>query len=131
MASVTVRRDDGKSTEDIKWAAGEIEIVERASGPAAAAFIGAGLGVFFLGLFTTLNEASTGLHDWLIFDEGVGPLSGKTTVAVVLWLVSWAVLAVPLWKRNLSYGSIIAATGVLIAAGFIGTFPKFFELFAE
>jgi hypothetical protein len=131
MASINVRREAGKSIEDVRWEAEELEFVEKANGPAAASIIGAGIGVFFLGLFTTMNEISTGLHDWLIFDEGVGPLSGKTIMAVVLWLASWALLAAAVWRRNLPYTTVVALTSVFLAAGFIGTFPKFFELFAD
>ena len=127
----TIRRHLSAIVDGVNRETGELEVVERANGPAAAAVIGAGLGVFWLGLLTTLNEASTGIHDWLIFDDGVGPLSGKTTVAVVLWLASWAVLSVSLWRRNLPYGAILTLTGVFLALGIIGTFPKFFELFAD
>jgi len=127
----TIRRHLSASVDGVNRETGELEVVERANGPAAAAVIGAGLGVFWLGLLTTLNEASTGIHDWLIFDDGVGPLSGKTTVAVVLWLASWTVLSVSLWRRNLPYGAILTLTGVFLALGIIGTFPKFFELFAD
>ena len=131
MATVTLRREAGKIVEDLKWEAEELEFVEKDNGPAAAALIAAGLGAFWMGLLTTLSEASTGIADWLIFDKGVGPLSGKTIMAVVLYLASWAVLAVPLWKRNVSYGGVTILTSVLVALGVIGTFPKFFELFAE
>jgi len=131
VATMGSRLEGGRTAEDVRWTAEELELVEKANGPAAAALMGAGLGVFWLGLLTTLNEASTKIHDWLIFDEGVGPLSGKTIVAVVLWLGSWAVLSVPLWRRNISYGMVIAVTVAFLAMGFIGTFPTFFELFAE
>ncbi len=131
MATTGRRLQGGRTIEDVKWKAEELEVVEKANGAAAAALIGAGLGVFWLGLLTTLNEASTKVHDWLIFDDGVGPLSGKTIMAVVLWLASWLVLSVPLWKRNLSYGVVTAATLAFLALGVIGTFPKFFELFAD
>lgn len=131
MATISVRREGATSIDDVKWGAEELEFVEKPNGPAAAVVIGGGLGVFFLGLFTTLNEASTGIHDWLTFDKGVGPLSGKTVMAVVFWLAASLILAIPLWKRNLSYGVIIGATVVLVSLGFIGTFPKFFQLFAN
>jgi hypothetical protein len=45
-----------------------------------------------LGLLTTLAEASTSFKDWLQWSDDVGPLSGKTILAVAAWLVSWAVL---------------------------------------
>src|SRR3970040_406022 len=103
----TIRRHLSASVEGVNRETDELEGVERANGAAAGAFIGAGVGVFWLGLLTTLNEASTKIHDWLIFDEGVGPLSGKTTVAVVLWLASWGVLSVFLWRRDPPYGALL------------------------
>ena len=123
MQATTTSSDGGRSAE-------ALGMIEKPNGPAAAALIGAGLGVLFLGLFTTLSEVSTGLHDWLSFEDRVGPLSGKTTMAVVLWLVAWALVSVPLWRRNLSYVAVTGATVVLVVLGLIGTFPKFFQLFA-
>jgi len=35
-----------------------------------------------------------------------------------------------LWKRNLPWTPALIVAGVLLAGGFIGTFPKFFDLFA-
>ena len=89
-----------------------------------------GIGAAVLGLLTTLNEASTGVHDFLEFDEDVGPLSGKTIIAVVAYLASWTVLH-GLWRRqNPALRPILAGTAVLIALGVLGTFPIFFQAFA-
>lgn len=129
MANIRVQREGGRTVDEIQWAAEQLEIVERPNGPAAAALIAAGIGVFFLGLFTVLSEQSTGMHDWLQFKDRVGPLSGKTVMAVVAYVVSWAFLAPVLWKRNVNLNNALIITGVLIAGGFIGTFPKFFQLF--
>src|ERR671910_899104 len=71
--------------------ASQLEEIERPTGPVAAAVLATGIGAFVLGLLTTLNEASTGVHDFLEFDEDVGPLSGKTIIAVIAYLGSWAV----------------------------------------
>ena len=43
----------------------DMHLDPRPDGPAAAAMLAAGIGVFALGLLTTLSEASTALHDWL------------------------------------------------------------------
>ena len=130
MATIRVAREDGSTVDEVAWQAEQLEIVEKVNGPAGAALIAAGVGAFFLGLFTTWNEASTGMHDFLEIDKGVGPLAGKTTFAVVAYLVSWAILAPLMWKRTLPWNTILIITAVLIAAGFIGTFPKFFQEFA-
>ena len=36
-----------------------------------------------------------------------------------------------LWRQNLAWNTVVIITAVLIVAGFIGTYPKFFELFAS
>jgi len=98
---------------------------------AAAVVLAAGVGTFVLGLFTTLNEASSGIHDFLIFSDDVGPLSGKTIIAGAAFFVAWAVLGV-LWRgREVAWRPVLTATVVLLALGFLGTFPTFFEAFAD
>lgn len=103
---------------------------EPASGPAAAALLGAGIGAFVLGLFTTWAEASTGMKDWLQWNDRVGPLMGKTILGVIAFFASWAVLGL-LWKdKNPELRPILIATAALLAAGFVMTFPTFFQAFA-
>jgi hypothetical protein len=109
---------------------GQLEDVERPTGPVAAAVLAVGIGAFVLGLLTTLNEASTDVHDFLEFDEDVGPLSGKTIIAVIAYVASWAVLH-GLWRRQSpALRPILIATAVLVALGVLGTFPTFFQAFA-
>lgn len=108
----------------------ELYADRRANGEAVATLLSAGIGVFLLGLFTTFAEISPGFKTWLTFDKGVGPLSGKTIIPVVLWLVSWIGLVV-LWKdKNVNFNRYITATIVLIVLGVLGTFPIFFQLFS-
>ena len=111
--------------------AGQLEEIGRPTGPVAAAVLAVGIGAFVLGLLTTLNEASTDVHDFLEFDEDVGPLSGKTIVAVIAYFASWAILH-GLWRRqNPALRPILIATAVLIVLGILGTFPTFFQAFAS
>lgn len=100
-----------------------------ANGIAAAAILAAGIGSFSLGIFVLLAEISAQAKQMMILSLPVGPLSGKTTFTVVLWLASWAVLH--LWWRNrdVRFNEIIVAALILIGFGFLGTFPPFFELF--
>jgi len=130
MATIRVQRRDNRTIDEIEWKAEELEIVEQPNGPAVAALLAAGVGVFVLGLLTTLAEANTDVADWLNFKNRVGPLSGKTIMAVAAYMASWAVFAPLLWKRSIAMNTVLIVTAVLVAAGFIGTFPKFFELFA-
>ena len=106
-------------------------MIERPDGPVVAALLGLGIGSFTLGVLTTLAEMSEGIADWLRLNDGVGPLSGKTTFAVVVWLVAWAVLHLALRARARLTNGVLVTTGILIALGLLGTFPVFFQLFAS
>jgi len=99
--------------------------------PVAAAFLAAGFGVLVLGVLTTLAEASSAVSDWLAFSSSVGPLSGKTVISVAAWIAAWIVLSVALRGRNPSPAKVYWLTGVMVAAGLVGTFPSFFEKFAS
>ena len=98
-------------------------------GKALAALVAAGIGCAALGVLTTLAEPSPGLKSVLNFYDSVGPLSGKTTVAVLVWLIAWYVLARRWHARPPVMTSALVTTFVLIGVGFVGTFPLFFELF--
>lgn len=99
-------------------------------GPAAAALLGAGVGAFTLGLLTTLAEASTTIKDWLALTDAVGPLSGKTTYAVIVWLIAWGVLHYTVGRRTQLTATVLTVVVVLLGLGLLGTFPVFFQLFA-
>ena len=108
--------------------------VERASahvatGAAAAAFIASGIGVFVLGLMTTGAEVSSGLKNILNWWNPAGPLSGKTGVAILAWIISWLVLN-HLWRgEDKALRSAFTITMVLVGLGVLLTFPPFFTAF--
>jgi hypothetical protein len=104
---------------------------QRSEGPAAAALLAAGVGALTLGLLTTLAEASTDIKDGLAFSNDVGPLSGKTIIAVGVWLVVWLVLQLTAARRLALTRTVLAVFAVLLALGVLGTFPTFFDLFAD
>lgn len=116
-------RAQGGRTEDFPRS-------EKVEGPISAAIIAAGFGAAVLGLLTTLAEASTAVSDGLNWNNAVGPLSGKTTLAVVVWLLAWGVLHTVLRNRPYETVRALVLSLVLIALGILGTFPPFFQLFA-
>lgn len=100
-----------------------------ATGAAAAAFISSGIGVFTLGLMTTASEVSKGFANALNWWNPAGPLSGKTGIAILAWVISWLIMN-HLWKgedRALRTAFII--TLVLIGLGVLLTFPPIFTAF--
>jgi hypothetical protein len=103
-----------------------------ANGPAAAALLGAGLGSATLGLMIVLVEASPHwFKNWLNFYNPVGPLSGKTIVAVAVYALSWLVMGIALRGKNVRLGWWVTATFVLIALGILLTFPPIYQLFTR
>lgn len=100
------------------------------NGVAAAAILSAGMGSFALGIFVVLAEISPWAKGIMTLTAPVGPLSGKTTFAVIVWLVSWMVLHLGWRNRDIGrFNEVIVAAFILIGFGFLGTFPTFFELF--
>jgi hypothetical protein len=118
------------TTPDTTPVASHREPPPRSEGPAAAALLAAGAGAFTLGLLTTLAAASTDISEGLAFDDGVGPLSGKTILAVGVWLVVWLVLQLTAARRLALTRIVLTAFAVLLILGVLGTFPTFFEAFA-
>src|SRR6266496_5032149 len=101
----------------------------RPFGPVAAVFLAAGIGSLVLGLLTTIAEANSTFADKLNWYNPVGPLSGKTLIAVIAFAASWLVLHLALRRREPTQGVVYLVTGLLVAGGFLLTYPKFFELF--
>jgi hypothetical protein len=97
------------------------------NGPIVAAMLAAGIGCLVLGLMTCLAEASKAIGGILNFYDPVGPLSGKTIVAVVAWLVAWAIFGAKWKEQPADFGKIFKVTLVLVALGLLGTFPVFFQ----
>jgi hypothetical protein len=102
---------------------------EKPTGPAFAALLAAALAFALLGTVTTLAEVFDGFGDWLAFSGRVGMLSGESTVAIAVYLVSWTGLGF-LWRRSDPPQMPVAVTTALLAViGLVGTFPPFFRLF--
>ena len=82
------------------------------------------------GILTTLAEASEDFASALEWSESVGPLMGKTILAVGAFVVSWAILYAALRGKDPNPNTVFIWTAILLAAGFLLTFPTFFQLFA-
>ncbi|MEX2571097.1 MAG: hypothetical protein WD737_07305 [Gemmatimonadota bacterium] len=97
-----------------------------ANGAAMAAFLAAGIGAFAMGMIAFLAAG-----DVLPVPTLYGPaggVSGRTTLAVVVWLIAWGILHFRWKDRQLAGRRIEMATLLLIALGVLGTFPPVWEL---
>lgn len=104
--------------------------VNLPNGPVAAALLAGGIGAAALGIITTLSEASASIASALNWYNPVGPLSGKTTLSVVIYFVSWIILHNLYRGKDVNFKTISTIAFILLAIGLIGTFPPFFEIFA-
>jgi hypothetical protein len=105
------------------------EVDRIPSGPGAAAILAAGIGCAMVGILAFAAEASKPVANALNFYNPVGPLAGKTTVAVIVWLVVWFVLS-RLWReKTVALGAVNLAAFILLGVGFLLTFPPFWALF--
>jgi hypothetical protein len=123
MTDTTPTSDDYEHLRDVHFS-------DKPEGPIAAAIIAGGVGAAALGLFTTIAEANEDIKDWLDWNSDVGPLSGKTIMAVIVWLVAWAVLHVVYRGKPYETRRAFTIAVVLVALGVLGTFPTFFQAFA-
>jgi len=99
------------------------------TGPAAAALISSGIGTLVIGLMTTGAVLSEGLKNFLNWSNPVGPLSGKTGLGILAWLISWGVMH-SMWKdKDSNLEKAFMATLILIGLGLLLTFPPIFEAF--
>ena len=100
---------------------------ERPNGAAMAAFLAPGIGGFAMGVFVILDE--TGLFPAPALYEPAGGVTGRTTLAVVVWLAAWAVLH-GRWKgRQLGHRAVSAATLLLLLLGIVLCTPPVWGLF--
>jgi hypothetical protein len=105
----------------------EGESARSMDGAAAAATLAAAIGVFVLGLVTSLAEAVSEFGDWLAWNDSVGPLSGKSSLGLIAWAVSWPVLHLLLRRRDQVLLAALAVSLVLFLVGSVLMFPPVFE----
>lgn len=101
-------------------------IGDPTNGAAVAAFLAAGIGTFAMGLFVILNGA--GIFAAPTLYAPAGGVSGRTTFAVAVWLIAWAVLHRRWANRAIDAGRIWTATLVLVLLGVVATFPPVWAL---
>lgn len=102
---------------------------ELVNGPAAAALFAAGIGSAFYGITVVLTEAVPAIKTAMAFVKPVGPLSGKTTVGMIGWLIAWAILYFLYRGKNVDMDRIATLSLILLAIGLVFTFPPFYDLF--
>lgn len=93
------------------------------NGPAGAAILSAGAGSCALGVLAVLADGSKTIGIWLTFYRPSGLLSGVTTVAILVWLVIWLILARRWRARNVNLARTNTVAFLLLAVSLLLTFP--------
>lgn len=104
------------------------DISSRTNGSGAAAVLAAGIGSFALALLACAEDKSAAIKSSLNFYRPTGPLSGVSTVALVVWLLAWALLEWRWGKRNVAVSAIIRVSLALLVLGILLTFPPIADL---
>ena len=99
------------------------------NGSGAAAILSAGIGSFAVALFAIAADKSAFVKNLFVFYKPTGALSGETTAAILLWLVTWAILNWRWRRRNLSLPRINIIALVLLGLSLLLTFPLVGDLF--
>lgn len=116
-----------KSENDFTRTAGiRKSVTELPNGAAMAAFLAAGIGTFAVGFFVLLNEM--GIFAAPALYGPAGGVSGRTTFAVVAWLVAWVALHARWNEREIGAGRVWRIIAMLVATGILATFPPFWGL---
>jgi hypothetical protein len=98
------------------------------NGPAAAAILSAGIGCAGLGILAVIADASKPIARGLTFYLPTGPLSGVSSVAILLWLAAWFILARRWRARSVAIAKVNVTAFLLLALGILLTFPPFADL---
>jgi hypothetical protein len=99
---------------------------DSGNGAAMAAILGAAIGSCAMGAFVLANEA--GIYAAPSLYGPAGGLSGRSTFAVVVWLVAWAVLHARWRGREVAAGPVFGWTLALIAAATVALYPPVWGL---
>src|SRR5690348_873308 len=94
----------------------------RPSGEAVAALLAAAIGMLTLAFVNQLADMSDAVNAWVHSvgklwmpgAAGIGPYSGKETLAAAAWIVSWAILHPALRSRELTLSRWLIAFVVMV-----------------
>jgi hypothetical protein len=104
---------------------------DKPNGPVAAALLAGGIGSAVLGLLTLFNQLypARAYSQFLVWYKPVGALSGKSSLAILAFLLAWLVLGLLWRRREVNFKAVSMAAFVCLAVGLLGTFPPFWHLF--
>ena len=129
---------DNRTVTAASTASSDVRRAPRATGEVVAALLAAGLGMLTLAFVNQATAASEAFNAWvhgigklwMPGAQGIGPYSGKETLSVVVWLVSWAILHPALKARELVLSRWLLVFLVMVGVATTFIWPPVFEHFA-
>jgi hypothetical protein len=100
---------------------GTVPIIPNGSG--AAAMLAAAIGSFVLAVIAFAADKSISIRNSLNFYKPTGPLSGVTTVAILVWLLTWLLLERRWGMRGVAMSRISRVSLTLLILSILLTFP--------
>lgn len=98
------------------------------NGSGAAAMLAASAGSLVLALLAIAADKSALIKGSLNFYQPTGPLSGVTTLALVVWLLVWGLLELRWGKRTVAIGPLSLVSLTVLALSILLTFPPIADL---
>ena len=98
------------------------------NGSGAAAILGAAIGSFVLAIIAFAGDKSVPIKNSLNSYKPTGPLSGVTTVAIVVWFLAWGFLEWRWGKRAVTMSRINQVSLALLVLSILLTFPPIVDL---
>ncbi len=93
------------------------------NGSGAAAMLAAAIGSFALAAIAFAGDKSVPIKNGLNFYKPTGPLSGVTTVALLIWIATWGLLEWRWGKRAVAMRRVNIVSLTLLALSILLTFP--------
>ena len=105
---------------------------DKPNGPLAAALLAGGIGCAVLGVVTFMNQTdpTSAFSRALVWVKPVGALSGKSSLAILAFLLAWVILGLVWRGREVNFKAVSIVAFLLLAIGLIGTFPPVWYLVA-
>jgi hypothetical protein len=105
---------------------GALTRADEGRGSIAAAIMASAVGAVALGTLVLLNELE--LFTSPILFEPAGGLSGRSTLAVVVWLLAWVGLN-RMWRgKYLDFGQVLRVSLILIGLSLLALLPAVWHL---
>jgi hypothetical protein len=103
-----------------------IPVIPNGSG--AAAMLAAAVGSLVLAVIAFAGDKSVPIKNSLNFYKPTGPLSGVTTLAIVVWFLAWGFLEWRWGKRTVAMSRINRVSLAMLVLSILLTFPPIVDL---